>query len=213
MKNIFIAALLALAAGMSARAQVPSYIEVSPDLGPQIQIALPGAGDFGLYESGVGMELQFRDWVNQPWGYLLAIGYAEWQADSGATKPGANFYDYDGDLEIIPFGASAIYQVFSDDDLSVTLEAGFRYLIMDSKIDARNSDQSPTERYDLDIGDSIVARFAGDVEYVLSKDFIGAVGLAYQLDTKRGDIDTDLGPARDNIMESFILELSLRMPL
>lgn len=197
----------------SALAQVPSHVEASPDLGPQIQIALPGAGDYDLYDSGLTLELQFRDWVGDPWGYLLAIGYGEWQASDDAEKPGANLYDFDGDIEVVPFGASILYKMYEDDAWSITIEAGLRYFATDSKITARNSDQPPANRYDVEIDDSIVGRVGVSADYVLSEDFILSLGIAYQKDIEEGDLSTELGPGVDNSFESFIIETALRMPL
>jgi len=197
----------------SAMSQVPTYVEASPDLGPQLQIAFPGAGDYDLYESGVILELQFRDWVSEPWGYLLAIGYGEWQADDGATKPGADLYDFDGDIEIVPFGASLLYKIHESDEFSVVLEAGVRYFATDSKITARNSGQSPDIQYDVSIDDSIVGRLGVSADYVLNEDFILSGGIAYQHDIEEGDLSTELGPGEDNRFESFVIDIAIRMPL
>lgn len=205
--------IAAIVASTAAIAQVPAYVEPSPDLGPQIQIALPGSGDYDLYESGVILELQFRDWVSDPWGYLLSIGYGEWQADSGADKPGANLYDFDGDIEIAPFGASLLYRVYESNDLSVILEAGLRYFATDSKITARNSEQSPNTRYDVSIDDAVVGRASVSTDYVLNEDFILSGGIAYQQDVDEGSLSTELGPGEDNSFEAFIVEIALRMPL
>ena len=209
--------LMLLVAGLgvgvsTAMAQVPSYEEVSPDLGLSIQLAMPGVGDFDLYENGIGAELQFRDIVDAPWGYLLAIGYSEWASDSGARDPGANLYDFDGNLEVIPFGASVLYQAYSEEALSVTIDVGVRYLSTVSKITARNSDSSPDQRFDLDIEDALIYRLGVAADYVLSPDFIWSNGIGYQSDLKKADISTELGPAEDNIMESFFFETAIRLP-
>jgi len=212
-KFVLTSIISAIIASASAIAQVPAYVEPSPDLGPQIQIAVPGAGDYDLYESGVILELQFRDWVSDPWGYLLSIGYGEWQSDSGATKPGANLYDFDGDIEIAPFGASLLYRMYASDELSVILEAGLRYFATDSKITARNSEQSPDNRYDVSIDDAIVGRAGVSADYVLNEDFVLSGGIAYQQDVDKGSLSTELGPGEDNSFEAFIVEFALRMPL
>lgn len=214
MRRFVSPALFALiAATATSFGQVPAYVEPTPDLGPQVQIALPGTGDYDLYESGIVIELQFRDWVSDPWGYLLAIGYGEWTADSGASNPGAELYDFDGNVELAPFGASLICKALSADDYNVTLEAGLRYIAVDSKISARNRGQSPDDRFDVEIDDSVIARFGAGFDYFLNEDFILSLGIAYQKDLESSSLTTELGPARDNSFESFMVEAALRMPL
>jgi len=211
--NKIMMVLAGLGVSMStAMAQVPSYEEVSPDLGVSFQLAMPGVGDFDLYEYGFGAELQFRDFFDAPWGYLIAIGYSEWASDNDATKPGANLYDYEGNLEVIPFGASVLYQVYNEENLSVVLDVGIRYLSTVSDITARNSDSSPDQRFELDIDDAIIYRFGVAADYVLSPDFIWSNGIGYQSDLNKADITTELGPAEDNVMESFFFESAIRLP-
>jgi hypothetical protein len=195
-----------------AMAQVPTYEEVSPDLGVSVQLAMPGAGDFDLYEYGLGAELQFRDFVSAPWGYLLAIGYSEWTTDSDAKNPGSNLYDFDGNLAIIPFGGSVLYKVYNEESLSVVLDVGVRYLSTESDITARNSDSPPDKRFELDYDDAMIYRLGVSADYVLSPDFIWSTGIGYQGDLMKADITTELGPARDNVMESFVFETGIRLP-
>lgn len=211
--NKWLSVFAMLGLGVSAAtAQVPTYEEISPDIGVSIQIAAPGVGDYDLYELGLGAELQYRDMVSAPWGYLLAIGYSEWSTDANAKKPGSNLYDFDGNLEVIPFGGSVLYQVYREDNLSVTLDLGLRYLSNGSKITARNSASSPDVRYDVDIDDSIIYRFGVGADYAISPDLIWSAGVGYQGDFKEAEMTTELGPARDNVMEAFVFETALRLP-
>ena len=211
--NKWLSILAVLGLGVAAAsAQLPTYEEISPDIGISVQLSAPGVGDYDLYDYGFGAELQFRDIVSAPWGYLLAIGYSEWTTDENAKKPGSNLYDFDGNLEVIPFGGSVLYQVYNEDSVSVTLDLGLRYLSNGSKITARNSDSSSSERYDVDIDDSIIYRFGVGADYVINPDVIWSAGVGYQGDLKEGDMSTELGPARDNVMEAFVFETALRLP-
>jgi hypothetical protein len=193
-------------------AQLPTYEEVSPDLGVDLQVAMPGVGDYDLFEYGLTAELQFRDMVSAPWGYLLAIGYGEWASDSGANSPGSNLYDFDGNLEVIPFGGSVLFQAYQSDACNIILDAGIRYLSTVSQITARNSDSSPDQRFEIDADDGIVYRFGVGADYAISPDFIWSAGLAYQADIEKAEISTSLGPARDLVMEAFIFSTALRLP-
>jgi len=209
--GLSMAAALAVTSSVSL-AQVPSYVEVSPDLGIAAQLYVPGVGDYDLFDMGVGAEIQFRDWINYPWGYLLSIGYGEWSTDADAEKPGSNLYDFTGDMEVTPFGGSVLFQVFNEDSMSLTLEAGVRYMAVDSKVKARNSTFATTDRTDIDIDDGIVGRIGATFEYASSEDFLWTLGLAYQEDIQRGDVTFDGGSAVDNIMEAFVVEAAMRMP-
>jgi hypothetical protein len=185
---------------------------VSPDLGPAVQVALP-TGDYDLYEAGVMVELQFRDWVNAPWGYLLAIGYGEWRADEDAEDPGPNLYDYDGELEVVPFGGSLILKAYEGQDIAITLEAGVRYFITDSSITARDTAQSPDNEYTVSVDDSLVFRAGASLDYVISPDYILSLGGSYLTDIDEGSVSTELSSATDNSFESLVFEVALRMPL
>jgi hypothetical protein len=207
-----LAAALSLGA-LTASAQLPTYDEVAPDLGLSLELALPGIGDFDLYESGLGVNLQFRDLFSAPWGYAFSIGYGSWSADSGARDPGANLFDFDGDMEVIPFGASVLYQLHTSDTLNVVLDGGLRYYVNDADITARNRDEGGNRRFALDIDDNVVVRVAVGGDYALTPDLTWSFGVGVQIDVTEGDITTSLGPAEDNRMEALFFETGLRMPL
>lgn len=205
----FAIALLAV----TASAQIPSTVEVAPDLGVAVIADVPGAGEFDLYELGLTTELQFRDWANHPWGYELAIGYGEWTSNEDAKQPGARLYDYDGNLEVVPFGISALYKAYADPSWSLVLEAGTRYIVADSKISARNFDQDPANRYHINIEDSLLFNLGVNADYAMSPDIICSFGLGYRGDIIKGEINTEFGSASDNVMESFFFSAALRMRL
>ncbi len=215
MKSTFIPcffALLMLGTGF-ARAQVPSTVEVSPDLGIAVVTDMPGTGDYDLYDLGLTAELQFRDWARHPWGYAMAIGYGEWTTDRSADSPGSRLYDFEGNLEIVPFGVSALYKAYADPTWSLIFEAGARYIVADSKIDARNYDQDPENRYNLTIDDSLLFTAGANADYAISPDIICSFGLGYRSDIIRGEVNTEFGPARDNIMESLYFSAVIRKRL
>lgn len=211
-KQWLIGSAMLFASTSISMAQVPTYIEASPDLGFSIQAAFPDDSDYDLYKHGLTAEMQFRDWFNHPWGYLLAIGYGEYASDSGATKPGSNLYDFDGSLEIIPFGASVLFQLYNEGNLSASLDAGVRYLSTESEISAKNSDDGTNKRFDLDYDDAIIYRIGASADYILSPDFILSVGAGYQDDITAAEVSTELGPVTDSSMKAFFLETALRMP-
>jgi len=195
------------------RAQLPSRDEVSPDIGLVAVFDTPGIGDYDLYTYGLGAELQFRDWVSYPWGYSIALGYSEWATDKNAGSPGSNLYDFDGKLEIVPFGGSVLYHAYAGDSWDVSLDGGIRWLANDSKITARISGQDPENIYDVDVGDAIHMLLGVNADYKLSADILWSVSAGYRTDISRGSLSTELGPARDSIMESFVFTTGLRIRL
>ena len=196
-----------------AQAQVPTRVEASPDVGASLQVVFPGAGNYDLYDSGVAIEVQFRDWFSDPWGYALSIGYGIWSTDRNAKRPGAGLTDFSGDLEIVPFGASALYRVHYDRDLSIVLDVGLRYIIADSSIKARYAPENSDKKYPVRIDDSILARFAAGLDYRITDNLIWSFAVGYYYDLDRGDLSTERGKARENIMESVYAETGLRFPL
>lgn len=212
MKNITRLLLYVLAfSAVEANAQLPSRDEVSPDIGLVAVFDLPGIGDYDLYKYGIGTEVQFRDWVSHPWGYSLAIGYGEWAADSNARSPGSQLYDFDGKLEVVPFGGSVMYNTFTGESWTLSLDGGIRWLAIDSKISARNTSQDPATRYDVNVGDAIHVLLGVKADYNLSPDVLWSIGTGYRTDVSRGDVSTELGPARDSIMEAFSFETGLHI--
>jgi len=212
MKNIPAFVLSVIMAAGAAHAQLPSGVEAAPDLGLAVQVDFPGMGNFDLYDYGIIAELQFRDMIAHPWGYLVTIGYGDWSANRSATKPGASLYDFSGSLEVVPFGGSLLFSAYSDPSWSVILEAGLRYMALDSKIKARNADEGGNKKFTVDIDDALLLHTAVTADYLFSPDVIWSFGVGYRYDLIRGDISTEYGTARENIMESFFLETALRLP-
>lgn len=213
MKKILLYALVSLlTTGWIARAQVPSSIELPPDLGLAVVLDFPGAGDYDLYDYGLTAEIQFRDWVSHPWGYSLSLGYGDWSVDRNASRPGANLVDFSGSLEVIPFGGSLLYKAYSGLSWDIVLDAGMRYMINDSKIKARNSSAADSGRVGVNVEDNILLSLGISADCAISPDVLWTVGAGYRTDISRGEVNTILGPARDNIMETFYLETALRMP-
>lgn len=196
-----------------SQAQLPARSEASPDIGLIVLFDMPGIGDYDLYQYGLGSEIQFRDWVSHPWGYSITLGYSEWATDKNATSPGSELYDFEGKLEIVPFGGSVIYNAYAGEEWNIALDAGVRWLAIDSKITALNYGQDPDDRFKVDVDDAVLLTLAVNADYNLSADVMWSVGLGYRTDISRGEVSTELGPARDSIMESFLIQTGLRVKL
>lgn len=211
MRSMLLLAAVVLVAPFT-RAQVPSSLEVPPDIGVVAQVDLPGAGDYDLYDFGLSAILQFRDWVSYPWGYALNLGFGEWTVNRNANNPGSGLYDFSGTLEVVPFGGSIIYSLYDDGPWRILADAGLRYVAIDSKITARQTGEGST-RYGVDVEDAFLYTLSTGVEYIFSPDVSWSLGLGYQSDITKGEVSTSLVKARDSIMESFFLTAALRFNL
>lgn len=212
-RNTVLLLAVLLFSSIPAFAQVPSGVELSPDLGVAAIIDFPGSGDYDLFDYGLTAELQFRDWASYPWGYAITIGYGEWTTDRKATSPGAALYDFSGSMEVVPFGGSLLYSLYDNGSWRILLDAGVRYSAVDSKIKARNRDEGGTRKYNVDIDDSMQYTLSTGMDYTISPDISWSLGLGYRGDLTRGDLSTERGAGRDVVMESFFLGAALRFNL
>lgn len=206
-------AILTLTALSTTRAvaQLAPAVERLPDVGLALQLDVPGRGNFDLYDYGLTAKVQFRGWFMDDFGYGLSIGYGQWSTDRSAKRPGARLFDYSGNLQVIPVSASLRYAVFLDETWDLILDLGLTYMFVDSDITARNLDQSGTRRYKVSVGDAIQLTPAIGADYHAADNLIWSFAVGYRHDLSRGSIRTELGPARDNVMESFFFETALRL--
>lgn len=212
-KKYFVLGVCLLLVATVVSAQVPSGVELSPDIGVAAIVDLPGGGDYDLFDLGLTAEVQFRDWASFPWGYALTLGYGEWSVDRNASSPGAALYDFSGNLEVVPFGGSLLYSVYDDGSWRFLLDAGVRYSAVDSQIKARNRDEGGRTKYEVDIDDSIQYLIGASADYTISPDVSCSFGAGYRDDISRGELSTERGPGREAIMESFFLSAALRFNL
>lgn len=210
---LMIVAVLLVFSKHNISAQVPAGDEVAPDVGLSLQYDVPGVGDYDLYDSGITAEFQFRDWVRNPWGYSLAIGYGEWSSNRDANNPGSGLYDFSGNLQVVPFGGSVLYRFYQGDEWSFILDTGVRYMAYDSKIRARQEGLDPDKKYGVEVDDSILFSASADADYAINPDLDWTLGLGYRTDITRGELSTELVQGRDSIMESFFLATALRFKL
>lgn len=181
---------------------------MAQDYGSEVRFGLdyafPGAGDFDLYDSGLGFGVQYRNWIGDPLGYGVSIGWAEWDTDSGGTDIGGDVLgDFDGSVTLIPLGVSGLYKLADFADWKVTLEAGLKYVLADSGISAVHFVGGRED--DLDISDGVVGVIGADYERNVGTEWSWFVGAVYQFDLQKGEIEVDHGNLRDNELQAFLL--------
>lgn len=208
-----LSALLALNLATAGYGQSRQAPPTATDIGAEVRFDLTDVGDNDLYDFGLGFALQYRHWFSEPLGYALSLGYSEYSVNRDASHPGANLYDFEGSLNLVPFGASLLYKLFADVNWRLYLDAGIRYLAVDSSITARNLDRPASERLKVNIDDSFLFTGSLNADYAINQDFQLTMGAGYSSDITRGETSTSLGAAADNIMESFALFIALRLNL
>ena len=177
------------------------------DAGLGLEVSVPGAGDYDLFEPGYGLNFAFRRWCTDQTGYQLGIGYTQWDAGDG-ERVGSRLTDFSGDALAVPFGLSALFRAA---ELPVALELGLRYVLMESDLEAVNLDAG--ESAALDIEDSVIGLVAVHTDWELSASTRLGVDLGYQFDVSPGEVDSRFGDAGEVELQSFFLRVGLRWPL
>ena len=170
--------------------------------------------DDDLYDGGAGVEIQARFWPTPYIGAALAFGSATWAINEqdlawrqGDVAAEASLDDY---VDLTPIGVSLLLRPIDTSRVSLTLEGGARYVIVDSqaevKINARGPDSRIFVRDTLDIDDGIVAVAAATLDIKLNSQVSLLGGAGYQFDLQKGDI-TMLGESfGHNKLESLLIQ-------
>ncbi len=173
------------------------------------------------YDNGFGGEAQIRFWQNANVGFGLALGAASWQINDfeeiesdGVVAVGTSI---DGDVTLIPVGGSIFFRPTINEKVSMTIEAGVRYVIVDSQIDveiaAANAFGAVAGRKDsIEIDDGVVGVIGVNIEGHLSKQTSMFAGLGYQFDLSKGDAEylgEDFG---ENELEALLIKAGFIFP-
>lgn len=191
----------------SAMAQERDPVGPAGEWAGYFNVAFPGAGDYDLFDTGYGVELQYRYWVDAPWGWAAALGVSTWDAKSSSSDLGVpNLHSFNGSATLIHLGGSGLYRILDTENVAVTLEAGVRYVIVDDDIDAKDANRGDA-RQNLDIDDGIVGLIAADADFRLNDGFVLAFGLGYQGDLVKGDISSRDDDLKDNELQAFFVRV------
>lgn len=160
------------------------------------QYWIPGDGDFDLFDGGYGASLSYREWFSFPWGASVNLGLAQWQVNGGSD---AFKYEalsaYDGDVLLVPFGASLCFNMIDWDSWNLILDTGVQYLFVDSSASVFSADDN--RRHDVDIGGAVLWNIGAEFEYMVAENIYLLGGIGYQVDIARADTEYDEYTARD----------------
>jgi hypothetical protein len=218
---ILVGTILASAAVQAASGEKGGLINPSVDLVGVGTFYVPTDDD--NYDLGAGMEIQGRFWLNPYVGIALAAGSVSWAVNDQDLfiSEGTAFLDasIDGDVNMAPLGASLLLRPIRTDRFALTLEAGVRYVFVDSQAEVELQSKGPAGIIyvddNLDIEDGVVGIAAATLEFKLQDQIFLMGGAGYQYDIQKGDItfleDTDF-PEIDlgeNKLEAFIVQAGL----
>jgi len=212
MKTLTIIAIASVLVGSSAFSQEPKPLT---DFTIELQYFLP---DYEDYDFGFGVEGQYRCWKNQNLGFSLAGGVSSWEVDDlGASVyggPAVGVSSRDGSVDLVPIGGSILYRPTLGDNISVILEGGLRYVIVDSDVKVGTTALSAlgdvmvtSEKVDID--DGVVGLIAASLESELSPGLTLFGGIGYQFDISKGDAKMAGENLGKNELKSFFLRVGI----
>lgn len=174
------------------------------------QYWIPGDGDFDLFDSGYGLSASYREWFSFPWGVGVNLGVDQWQVDgnSHAFKYKA-LSDYEGDALLIPLGASMFFNLIDWDNWNLVLEAGLKYLLVDSNVSLYSSDDKLC--HDVDIGSALLCTLGAEYEYMISENLYMLGGVGYQMDIMKADTEYSIYDVRDTSFAGLYVRLGAKI--
>jgi hypothetical protein len=208
-------ALILLAAAVALSARAAEERPFNPEIAGFANLYLPADDD--TYEVGAGMEAQVRLWLHPKVGVAFAIGGASYAIDEQEIefvgRDVAVDASFEGDVSLAPIGLSLLLKPVKTETLSLTLEAGVRYVMVESYAEIEIDSVQPGLRTiiddEVDIDDGIVAVALLQLEYRVGRQISLVGGAGYQFDLEKGDVeflDEDLG---ENELEAALIQAGL----
>lgn len=203
-------------------AAVQSYAALKPSVDFSIGGLYYTPQDDDSYDYGYGAEIQPRFWLIDQVGFALSVGYADWQINEmseSASEDGITVSaSIDGDVRLVPMGGSLLIRPIKTDKLSVILEGGVRYVVVDSsaecKVEAHNEEgESYSMKETIDMDDGVVGVVAATIEGKISKNVSLFIGGGYQYDISKGEVKILDEDAGKNELEAFFVKAGLSFAL
>lgn len=178
---------------------------------PDIVLSLKGysPSDDDMYSSGFGAEAQIRFWPTSVFGIGLSLGAATWDVEpyyysEYSYYDGRTYGEIDGDISLVPFGPSILIAPNLGSKVDLLLEAGLRYVAVDSNVTATVSNYYyGTYEFDIDIEDGIIGVLGVGLDVHLSEIVSLVFGLGYQFDLSKGEAELEGIDVGDHELEAF----------
>jgi len=190
--------------------------KTSTEFACALQYYMPGEDDD--YDSGFGAEAQVRFWQNQNLGFALAGGLANWNINEQEAVVSDGFIavgvSIEGSVLLVPIGGSILFRPTLGDNLSLILECGLRYVVVESDVEVTFAAANAFGAVvggtaDIEIDNGLVGLIAANLEAELSPGFSLLGGVGYQFDIAKGDakwMGEDLG---ENELKAFFIRAGL----
>lgn len=173
--------------------------------------------DDDTYDYGLGAEVQARFWLADQFGFALAAGVASWEANEESYSLSDGFetldLDIDGDVFLLPLGGSILFKPEISDQLSLVLEGGIRYVLVESNVDvdAEYFDGifTTTLKDEVEIDDGLIGVVGATLEIEVSSSISLLGGIGYQFDLSEGDAEFEGVEIGENELEAFFARAGL----
>ncbi len=179
-------------------------------------------GDDTAYDSGFGIDWQTRFWFNPYLGCALGIGAASWEVNAMHIIESYGGYtvgvDVVGAATHFPLGGAILLRPIDSRALALTLEAGVRYVIIDSRAEAEVLVADPFGNWlylrdTIEFDDVVVGLIGLNIESKVNDELSLLAGFGYQFDLVKGDVEwmgRDLG---ENELKAFLFKVGIALRL
>ena len=166
-----------------------------------------------LYDDGLMFDVMVRGWYENNLGFAVAVGGGGYRADTRASSFGAGkvtTVKASGNVWMLPIGMSGLYQIALGKHGLLSFDAGFRYVMNNSKADLRATiPGSGTFKDELDIEPGWTGVLGLNYERQISDSVSWLIGGGYQFDIDRGEVEWQGLDIDDNELESLFLRVGL----
>lgn len=207
MAMILTAGAWAQTAQRGAEMQTGDQKEIFSDLVADVVYFRPSQQWSGFYDDMYGIEAQYRLWFGaNPFGLAASIGWMK----ANAREESANLIDpslgsFSGSADMTPIGASALWKFVEGESWRVNLEAGLRYVLINSDVEMKRYDLGITEQVEMENAWTGVLGF--DVDWLLTEYFALFAGAGVQVDISPGEMSTKSEWLYDNNLKGYSFKL------
>ena len=195
-----------------------------------------GIGDIAFAQSDLwdqqpfGVEARLVCWIDPALGIALSAGGGQWKAERYQTvTEGERWRGWDGDVHYYPLGLSVLTRhAFAQyqENVSVCLEAGVRYLWCNTHVDLRDTIRWPqgehsyediTNAFEAECTESVIGRIGAGLEWTVSDNPARVfVAGGYQFDLDKGELSTEIteGKISEPVsLEGVFLQVGFAYPI
>jgi len=180
------------------------------------------------WDKGIGGGAKVIFWQNNGFGLGLSIGAQKWDVNDKIYTERYYLGDgigygvaagLDGDAMMFPLGLSGLYDLQIGKSATLTLEAGVRYIIVNSDVklgyaealaDSYGNYIVQGDEYDVDIENGFVGFIGADFNFTIAQGIKLFAGAGYQIDISKGEVEFDgYGTDEENELKAAFVRAGL----